>query len=149
MLCSSNFSVARPVVGGEGFDDLLLLLVLGHSGRLLEPADDLGDGRPVEAVDPGDLLDDPAVRLDDARVEAVGDRRLIFRVDDAFIIGLDLGLGDALVELTRSVTRSGSSPGRILAPRRDRRDGFGKRRGRRGLASQRNAPSEPLTRAAK
>ena len=118
--------VARPVVGDEGLDDLLLLLVLGDPGGLLEPEDDLGDGRAVEAVDLGDLFDDLAVLLDDPGVQAVGDRGLVLLVDDALVIGLDLGLGDALVEVDGGVRRPGpwSNPGTASWGRRPDRTGW-------------------------
>ena len=118
--------------------------------------DDLGDGRAVETVDPGDLFDDLAVLLDDPGVQAVGDRGLVLLVDDALVIGLDLGLGDALVEvdggvrdqvLGRILGQLLGGDGRIEQDGREEGDQVVERSG--PSASGKVTPSEPLTRAAK
>ena len=91
--------VTRLIIFDELLDDLSLLLVLGHSGCLLEPIDDLLDGRAVKAADPGDLLDDLAVLLDQAGVQAIGNRLRIALLGHGIVEALHLGLADALVEV--------------------------------------------------
>ena len=77
----------RPVVGDVGAQRLGHRLARVGYGRL-EVADDLGDLVAVLAADLVDLLDEPAFDLHEAR----GQRVLLFE-------GLEVGHGDALVEV--------------------------------------------------
>ena len=72
-----------------GFLSVVPGYALGH----VEPVDDLGDGRTVEAVEVIVLFLDLAVFLHYAGVQTVGDRLGVVGVLELVVVSLDLSLG--------------------------------------------------------
>ena len=106
------FQIARLIIADER-RDVALLRLLGHGLRLLEPIDDLLDGRRIHAAHLPDPLVD-AVRLlllHQLRIESVGDRLGIARIGIGHV-GVEL-LGLGLAHVAVIVARRG--PQQVVA----------------------------------